>query len=464
MERYHNLVIGCGEAGKYLAWNLAKMGQTTAVVERAMVGGSCPNIACLPSKNVIYSAKAVSLVDPANGLGVVTGSHQVDMAGVARRKRAMVEGLIELHLANFKASGAELIMGEARFTAPKTVQVTLNDGSSRMLLGDRVFLSVGSRASIPDVPGLVAAQPMTHVEALNLERLPEHLIVLGGGYIGLEFAQAMRRFGSRVTIVQRGSRLLDREDPDVSEALQELMKDEGIEVLLQTSVVSVAGRSGESVDLRLRSGENEFSIQASDILVATGRTPNTDKIDVAAAGVQLDSRGYIQVNEQLQTSAPDVWAMGDCAGSPQFTHAAYDDFRVVLSNLNGGDRTTRNRLIPYCLFTDPELAHVGMSETEARASNVPYRVARLPASKILRMRTISQTRGFIKALIGDDDRILGFTAFCAEASELVAAVQTAMLGRLPYTSLRDTIFTHPTASEGLVFLFSTGLEKPASAP
>ena len=464
IERYHNLVIGCGEAGKYLAWTLATMGQTTAVVERAMVGGSCPNIACLPSKNVIYSAKAVSLVDPANGLGVVTGSHQVDMAGVARRKRAMVEGLIELHLANFKASGAELIMGEARFTATKTVQVALNDGSSRLLRGDRVFLSVGSRASVPNVPGLVAAQPMTHVEALNLERLPEHLIVLGGGYIGLEFAQAMRRFGSRVTIVQRGPRLLDREDPDVSEALLELMMNEGIEVLLQSILVSVVGRSGKSVTLKLRSDENEFNVDASDILVAAGRTPNTDKMDLVAAGVELDARGYIHVNEKLQTSAPDVWAMGDCAGSPQFTHAAYDDFRVVLSNLSGGDRSTRNRLIPYCLFTDPELAHVGMSETEARAANLPYRVARLAASKVLRMRTISQTRGFMKALIGDDDRILGFTALCAEASELVAAVQTGMLGRLPYPLLRDTIFTHPTASEGLVFLFSGGLQKTGSAP
>jgi pyruvate/2-oxoglutarate dehydrogenase complex dihydrolipoamide dehydrogenase (E3) component len=464
VEQYQNLVIGSGEAGKYLAWNLAKLGQKTAVVERSMVGGSCPNIACLPSKNVIYSAKSVSLVDPVNGLGVVIGSHQVDMAGVARRKREMVEGLIELHLANFKASGAELIMGEARFTAPKTVQITLNDGSSRMLLGDRVFLNVGSRASIPNLPSLVSAQPMTHVEALNLERLPDHLIVLGGGYIGLEFAQAMRRFGSRVTVVQRGPRLLDREDLDVSEALLKLMKDEGIEVLLQSNLLSVAGRSGESVTLKLRSGENEFSVEASDILVAAGRTPNTDRINAVAAGVELDSHGYIHVNEQLQTGAPDVWAMGDCAGSPQFTHAAYDDFRVVLSNLGGGDRTTRNRLIPYCLFTDPELAHVGMSETVARAANVPYRIARLAASKVLRMRTISQTRGFMKALIGDDDRILGFTAFCAEASELVAAVQTAMLGRLTYQALRDTIFTHPTASEGLVFLFSSGLEKPTSAP
>jgi pyruvate/2-oxoglutarate dehydrogenase complex dihydrolipoamide dehydrogenase (E3) component len=222
VEQYHNFVIGSGDAGKYLAWNLAKMGQKPAVVERSMIGGACPNVACLPSKNVIYSAKAASLVDPTTGLGVVTGPPKVDMAGVTRRKREMVEELIELHLANFKASGAELVMGEARFTEPKTVHVTLNSSNARLLRGDRVFLCVGSRASIPDVPGLAAAEPMTHVEALNLERLPDHLIVLGGRYVGLEFAQVMRCFGSRVTIIQRGHQLLDREDPDVSTALLEL--------------------------------------------------------------------------------------------------------------------------------------------------------------------------------------------------------------------------------------------------
>ena len=459
IEHYQNLVIGSGEAGKYLAWNLAKMGQKTALVERSMIGGSCPNIACLPSKNVIYSAKAVSLVDPISGLGVVTGSLKVDMVGVARRKRAMVDGLVELHLGTFKASGAELIMGEARFTESKTVNVTLNTGSSCLLRGDRVFLSVGSRASIPNVPGLPDALPMTHVEALNLERLPEHLIIIGGGYIGLEFAQAMRRFGSQVTIIQHGHQLLDREDPDVSAALLELMKEEGVEVLLQAEVLSVAGRSGNSVKLIIRSGATERNIEASDILVAAGRTPNTDRLDIARAGVELNSRGYIQVNEKLQTSAPDVWAMGDCAGSPQFTHAAHDDFRVVLDNLTGGNRTTRERLIPYCLFTDPELAHVGMSESEAKAKNILYRIVTLPMSQVARMRTISQTRGFMKALIGADDRILGFTAFGAEASELVAAVQTAMLGGMPYTILRDAIFTHPTASEGLIFLFTSGTWK-----
>ena len=456
IEPYHNLIIGSGEAGKYLAWNLAKMGQKTAVVERSMIGGSCPNVACLPSKNVIYSAKAVALADPNTGLGVMTGQCRVDMAAVARRKNLMVKGLVELHQANFRASGAELIMGEARFTEPKTVRIELNDGGSRQLRGDRVFLCVGSRASIPAVPGLADSRPMTHVDALNLDRLPEHLVILGGGYVGLEFAQAMRRFGSRVTIVQRSLHLLDREDPDVSQALLELMQDEGIEVNLQSEVLSVAGHSGEHVKLKIRSGPTERIVEASDLLVATGRTPNTDRLDAAKGGVELDSRGTIRVDEKLQTTAANVWAMGDCAGSPQFTHAGYDDFRIVLSNLSGGHRTTLGRVIPYCLFTDPELAHVGMNESEATAKKISFRVAKIPMSSVLRMRTLSQTRGFAKALIGVDNQILGFTALGAEASELMAVVQTAMLGGMPFTALRDAIFTHPTASEGLNVLFTSG--------
>jgi pyruvate/2-oxoglutarate dehydrogenase complex dihydrolipoamide dehydrogenase (E3) component len=455
IENYQNLVIGSGVGGKLLGWTLAKRGEKTAVVERSMIGGSCPNVACLPSKNVIYSAKAVSLVDPKSGLGVTTGQVRVDMAGVARRKRQMVEGLVEMHLVNFKASGAELVMGEARFTEPKTVAVTLNGGGSRQLRGERVFLGLGSRATVPDVPGLAAAEPLTHVEALDLERLPDHLLVLGGGYVGLEFAQAMRRFGSRVTIIERGARLLEREDPDIAEAMLELMRDEGINVLLHTEVLKVAGRSGTGVTVQARSGTNETTLEASDILVAAGRMPNTDQIDLAKAGVGLDARGYIRVNERLQTTAADVWAVGECAGSPQFTHVGEDDFRVVLSNLDGGNRTTRDRLIPYCLFTNPELAHVGMTESEAKAKRISYRLAKQPMSLVLRTRTLSQTRGFAKALIGTDDRILGFTAFGAEASEMMAVVQTAMLGGLPYTALRDAIFTHPTAAEGLIGMFSS---------
>src|SRR5262245_33864927 len=319
-EHFENLVIGSGVAGKLLSWTLASRGQKTVVVERAMVGGSCPNVACLPSKNVIHSAKAVSLVHPTRGLGVVTGSLRVDMAGVARRKRRMVDGLVEAHLANFRASGAELVMGEARFTGPKTVQVTLNAGGTRSLHGERVFINVGTRATIPDVPGLAIAGPMTHVEALDLERLPGHLVILGGGYVGLEFAQAMRRFGSRVTIIQRGPRLLVREDPDVADALRELLTAEGSEVWLQSEVVSVTGRSGSGVSLRVRSSSIERTLEASDLLVAVGRTPNTGQLDAARTGVELDAPGYIRVNDRLETSAPDVWATGECAGSPQFTH------------------------------------------------------------------------------------------------------------------------------------------------
>src|SRR5262245_46172543 len=462
IEPFQNLVIGSGVAGKLLAWTLAKQGQKTVVVERSMVGGSCPNVACLPSKNVIYSAKAVSLVHPTRGLGVVTGSVGVDMAGVARRKREMVAELVEVHLGKFKASGAELVMGEARFTEPKTVRVTLNAGGTRLLRGERVFINVGTRASMPDVPGLAIAGPMTHVEALNLDRLPGHLVILGGGYVGLEFAQAMRRFGSRVTIIQHGPKLLKREDPDVADALRELLSDEGVEVWLQSEVLSVTGRSGTGVALRVRSGGAERTLEASDILVAAGRTPNTDRLDADKAGVELDSRGYIRVNDRLQTSAPDVWATGECAGSPQFTHVGEDDCRVVLDNLAGGNRTTRGRLIPYCLFTDPELAHIGLSESEARAKNIFYRIARMPMANVFRARTLSETRGFVKALLGDDDRILGFTAFGVEASELMAAVQVAMLGRLPYTALGSAIWTHPTAAEGLVGLFANPPVSPDS--
>jgi pyruvate/2-oxoglutarate dehydrogenase complex dihydrolipoamide dehydrogenase (E3) component len=459
-EHFQNLIIGSGVAGKILAWTLAGQGQKTVVVERAMVGGSCPNVACLPSKNVIYSAKAVSLVHPTRGLGVVTGSPRVDMAGVARRKWRMVNKLVEVHLGKFKASSAELVMGEARFTEPKTVQVALNAGGTRSLRGERVFINVGTRATIPDVPGLAIAGPMTHVEALNLERLPAHLVILGGGYVGLEFAQAMQRFGSRVTIIQHGPRLLKREDTDVADALLELLKGEGVEVWLQSEVLDVTGRSGSGVALRVRSGTAEKTLEASDILVAAGRTPNTDRLDAAKAGVELDARGYIRVNDRLQTSTPEVWATGECAGSPHFTHVGEDDCRVVLDNLAGGSRTTRGRLIPYCLFTDPELAHVGLTESEARAKGVPYRIARMPMAMVLRTHTLSETRGFVKALIGDDDRILGFTAFGAEASELMAVAQTAMLGGIPYTVLRDTIWTHPTAAEGLLGLFAN----PPSAP
>jgi pyruvate/2-oxoglutarate dehydrogenase complex dihydrolipoamide dehydrogenase (E3) component len=449
-EKYEVLIIGSGEAGKYMGWTMAKAGHRTAAVERKLVGGSCPNIACLPSKNVIFSAKVASLARRGAEFGLAMGSLGIDMAGVQRRKRKMVEDLIGIHLDRYHTDGAELIMGMARFIGPRTVEVSLAEGGTRVMAGDRVFLNLGTRANIPDVPGLAASQPMTHVEALDLERLPDHLIVVGAGYVGLELAQAMRRLGAKVTVIERGAQLASREDADVGSALLELFQSEGINVHLNTRVLSVEGHSGQQVQLHLQDGSGEQKLEGSDLLVATGRTPNTDGIGLEEAGIQLTAQGYVEVNERLETTAPNVWAMGDCAGSPIFTHVAYDDFRIVRDNLNGGQRTTRNRLVPFCVFTDPELVRVGLSESEAKARGIEYRLVKLPMAAVLRMRALSELRGFIKLLIAtDSDRILGLTAFGTEASELMAAVQTAMLGGLSYTLLRDAIFAHPTTAEGL---------------
>src|SRR5215475_10420158 len=364
-DSYEDLVLGSGAGGKLLSWHLARSGRRVAVVERRYVGGSCPNTNCLPSKNEIWTAKVADLLYHAAQYGIVTGPVAVDMARVRQRKREMVQGLIDVHLSLYRQSGAELIMGSGRFVAPKTLEVRLNDGGTRVLRGERVFLNLGTRATIPPTPGLADARPLTHIEALELDRLPAHLIVLGGGYVGLELAQAYRRFGSRVTVVQHGPQLLAQEDPDVADAIRQLFSDEGIEVLLSAEALRVEGRSGEGVRLHVRTPQGERLLEGSDILAATGRTPNTAGIGLDTAGVRLDGRGYVQVNDRLETSAPDVWAIGECAGSPQFTHVSEDDFGVIRDNLAGGSRTTRDRLIPFCLFTDPPLARVGLSETEA---------------------------------------------------------------------------------------------------
>ena len=449
------LVLGSGEGGKYLAWYMAGSGHRKAVVERKLIGGSCPNTNCLPSKNEIWSAKVANLVHHADRFGMATGSIATDMKKVLARKRDMVDGLIAMHLEKYEASGAELIMGTGRFIAPKTVEVSLNAGGTRLLTGDRVVLDLGTNATIPDIPGLAAAKPLTNVEALELDRLPDHLIVIGGGYVGLELAQAYRRFGSHVTIVEAGPQLAGREDPDIAAALLEMLHDEGIVVHLGAEVVGVRGRSGENVSLQVRTPSGNQTIDGRDILVAAGRTPNTDGIGLDLAGVALDARGYIAVNHRLETSAPDVWAVGECAGSPQFTHVSFDDFRVIRDNLAGRDRTTHGRLIPYCMFTDPPLARVGLSESEARHRSIAVRVAKLPIVAVLRSRTTSETRGFMKALVeADGDRILGFAMLGADAGEVTAVVQTAMLAGMPYMGLREAIIAHPTMAEGLGALFA----------
>jgi pyruvate/2-oxoglutarate dehydrogenase complex dihydrolipoamide dehydrogenase (E3) component len=453
-EAYDVVVLGSGEAGKYLAWTFASQGRKVAVVERRYVGGSCPNIACLPSKNVVHSAKVASYFRRSEEFGIAKDGWRIDMAGVRDRKRRMVEGLVETHLRKYRSSGAELILGDGSFVAPRTVEVTLHAGGTRVLRGENVVISTGSRARIDDTPGLRAARPLTHVEALELDRVPGHLIVLGGGYVGLELAQAMRRFGSRVTVLERNAALIHREDPDVTAAVTELFRDEGIEVLTGTMLTRVEGTSGESVRLHATRGGAEMVIEGTHLLAAAGRTPNTDGIGLEKAGVEVDEHGHVKVDDRLWTTAEGVWAVGDCAGSPYFTHVAFDDFRVVRDNLGGGHRVTTGRQVPSCLFTDPELARVGLTEREARERGTEYRLAKIPMEAVLRAGTLSETRGFMKALIGLDDRILGFTAFGVEAGEVMAVVQVAMGAGLPYTALRDSVLTHPTIAEGPVVLFS----------
>jgi len=455
VERFEILVLGSGAGGKLLSWHMARSGRRTAVVERRWIGGSCPNVNCMPSKNEIQSAKVASLLRHGAEYGARARGVEIDMAAVRARKRAMVDGQIAAHLHAYQTSGAELIMGSGRFVAPKTLEVRLNDGGTRVLTGDRVFINVGTHAAIPAVPGLEAALALTNIEALELDYLPRHLIVLGGGYVGLEFAQAYRRFGSRVTVIEHGKQLMAREDPDVSEALQRILADEGVDFLVGPELTRVEGRSGKEVTLVVRSPAGEQRIEGSDILVAAGRVPNTADIGLDKAGVELDTRGFVHVNERLETSAPDVWAIGECAGSPQFTHVSEDDFRIIRDNLVGGRRSTRDRLVPYCMFTDPPLARVGLSEADAQRQGLDVRVARLPMSSVLRAQTTGEMQGFMKVLIaGRDDRILGFTMIGPEAGEVVATVQTAMLAELPYSRLRDAVLAHPTMAEGLGPLLS----------
>ena len=454
VEKYDDLIIGSGIAGKFTAWTRDSR-RRTVIVERGLLGGACPNVACLPSKNLIWSAKVISLARRGMEFGLKTDSLSVDMTAVQKRKRAMVRELREIHADHTKASGAELIYGIARFVARRTVEIELRDGGTRTIQGDRVFLDLGSRAAIPHVPGLAEATPMTHVEALELDRLPRDLIVLGGGYVGLELSQAFRRFGSEVTVIEQGSQLASREDPDVAAALKDLFVDEGIEVVLDATTRRVEGHSVDRVRVYVNDARGDRAIEGTDLLVATGRKANSDGIGLDKTGVQLDERGYIKTNERLETTAENIWAMGDCAGSPQFTHVGLDDYSIVHANLSGGDRTNRNRLIPFCMFTDPELARVGKNEVEARRDGIKYRMAKLPMAEVLRTKTISEPRGFMKVLVGKaSDEILGFTAFGFEASELMVAMQTAMLGHLPYTVLRDAILTHPTMSEGLAQLLA----------
>ncbi len=465
LEDFDLVILGGGTGSTIAAWTFAGKGKSVALVERRYIGGSCPNIACLPSKNIIHSAKVASYLRRSEEFGIPKRDFGVDMRTVRERKRKMVSNWNDVYLGNYKKTSAEFILGSGRFIGPRTLEAALPDGATRQLQGTNVIINTGTRAAFEPIPGLAEAQPLTHIEALELDEVPEHLLVIGGGYIGLELSQAMRRFGSKVTLIDRNDRLMHREDEDATEALETLFADEGIDVVLNARITRISGKSGQSVGILFERNGNGATkmLEGSHLLVAAGRAPHTQGIGLELAGVELTDRGYIKVNERLETTAPGVWAIGEVAGSPQFTHVSVDDFRVVYDSLTGGKRVTTGRQIPFCLFTDPEFARVGLNEKEAKARGVPYRLFKIPMEAVMRASTLSETRGFLKALVEvDGDRILGFTGFGVGAGEILSSVQIAMTAGLPYTALRDAILTHPTLVEGLIPLFSSAASRPES--
>lgn len=461
-EHYDLISLGSGEGGKFIAWTQGSKGQRCAVIERRWLGGSCPNVACLPSKNVIHSAKQFSSHDQQFGLHRLgqDGKHdtKANMEAVKQKKTDMVTGLMELHRANFQNNDVELIWGDGKFVGPKTLEVTDSDGRKGVLKSDVVVISTGSRAAISDLPGLKEANPLTHIELLDIEELPTHLVIVGGGYIGLEFAQAVRRLGAEVTVIEHNDRILKHEDEDVASLLRQILEKEGVVFSVSTSLIEVTGTSGQSVTLKGTTSGKPVEITGSHILCATGRLPNSENIGADVAGIKLTEKGHVVVDEWNRATEDGVFAVGDCAGSPHFTHVAYDDCRIVrdyLADRHDSKYRRSTRQIPFTLFTDPEFAHVGLREHEAKAKGIPYRMTKLPMMAFLRTRTLGETDGFAKALVSTtDDTILGFTAVGAGAGDLLPVVQLAMKKDLPYSDIADLILVHPTLSEGLVNLLN----------
>ena len=457
-QYYDDIIIGGGKAGKTLAPALVADGRKTALVERSlnMIGGSCPNIACIPSKTMVASAQVANTVLHSAAYGIKTTPPTVDMAAVIGRKRSVVQSLRPINLNKLHtALGDDLIIGTARFVTPKTIEVATSEGTTRLLTAERLFINTGTRPLIPSVPGLKEAGFLTSESIMELEQLPEHLIILGSGYIGLEFAQMFQRFGCRVTVIGQSEQILSQQDPDIAIAVQTLLERDGIEFLLKAKVLRVE-RSGNATKLLLQVADRPMELQGSHLLVAVGRTPNSDSLNLAAAGVATDARGFIRVNDRLETNIPNIWALGDINGGLQYTHVSLDDYRIVKANLIDGDnRSTCDRLVPSCLFIDPELAQVGLTETEAQQQGYAIRVAKLDASNILRAITGGQTDGLMKAIVDTETgHILGCSLLCHEAGEVISTVQMVMQAQMPYTVLRDAVLTHPTMTEGLNMLFS----------
>ncbi len=456
--RYDAVVIGAGQGGVPLSRALAGAGRKTALVEREHVGGTCVNEGCTPTKTMVASAKVAYFDRRSADYGVQNGPVTVDMSAVRQRKRNIVESFRSGNERRIEETeGLDLIMGEARFVGPKELEVHLNEGETLRLTADDIFINVGARPANPPVEGLDGVPALNSTTIMELDELPEHLLVLGGSYVGLEFAQMFRRFGSEVTVVQRGPQLLSREVPDVAEAVAGLMRDEGVEVLLGHQPQRVEQSDDGGIRLTVRTQDGERVLEGSHLLVAAGRPPNTDTLNLEAADVETDKRGFVKVNERLETNVPGIYAMGDVKGGPAFTHTSYDDFRIIKTNLlEGGDASINDRLVPYTVFIDPQLGRIGLSEQEARERDLNYQVAKMPMGYVARALEMDEARGFMKAVVdADSGQILGCAVLGIEGGEIMAMLQIAMMGRLPYAALRDAVFAHPTLAESLNNLFAT---------
>jgi pyruvate/2-oxoglutarate dehydrogenase complex dihydrolipoamide dehydrogenase (E3) component len=456
--KYDVIVIGTSQGGRFLPGAFTKAGRKVAVVERSHLGGVCVNAGCTPTKTMVASARVAYLAKRGGDYGVRTGPVSVDLQAVRKRKQNMVEGARNYFESLVKPlAGLDLLRGEAHFIAPKTLEVSLTDGETRDITAPLIFINTGARPKQLAIKGVDSVPVLDSTTIMELDSLPEHLLIIGGGYIGLEFGQMFRRFGSNVTIIQHHPRLLMNEDEDVSDEVTKILREDGITVLIETTSQQVQPLSGRSIQLTVRTLEDEQQLIGSHLLAAIGRVPNTEALTPDAADIRLDKKGYIQVNEHLETSVPGIYALGDVKGGPAFTHVSYDDFRILRTNLlEGGSASTRDRLVPYTIFIDPQFGRVGVSEHEARKQGRNIRVAKLPMNAVIRALETGETRGFMKAVVdADTQRILGCAILGLEGGEIMAIIQTAMMGNLPYTALKDAVFTHPTLAEGLNALFMT---------
>ncbi len=456
IDPFDAVVIGAGQGGVPLAVKLAEVGWKTALIEREHVGGTCVNFGCTPTKTMAASARIAHLTRRAGDYGIRAASFNVDQSVVRRRKRAMVESFRSgIHHRLERQENLELIRGEACFVGPHEIEVELVVGGSRRISGEHVVINTGARPAIPAIEGIDAVPYLTSSSVTELGSVPDQLVVLGGGYIGVEFAQMFRRFGSKVTVIHRRPYLLAREDEDVSSEVASIFQDDGIELMLESRVERAEPLDGRIV-LHVKTREGERSVSGSHLLVATGRVPNRDTLNLNAAGVVVDERGYIVVNGRLETSVPGIYALGDVKGGPQFTHISYDDYRILKSNLlEEGDATIEDRLIPRTVFIDPQLGRVGLTEREARARGLRYNLAKMPMAHVARALEVDETRGFIKVLVDPgDEQILGCAVLGIEGGELMSMIQVAMMGRLPYPVLRDAVFAHPTLAESLNSVFA----------